>query len=340
MKILAMDIGYGDTKVMYENKKFIYPSGFAPYPRRELGVGNSYGIACRMTGRPEIGPFIVGEKAQLYPGFTEPIEPTGSARLSSDSVIPLIGEAVIRSGASGTVVLSTGAPLDLYALERAGIRDFTGKHLIVETTNGLRREITIGSVVSRPQGVAAAVALASEGLFPSIPGLGVVIDIGSRTTDIVTVSLSDDLDPVKPLCFSIPVGIRDFLNVIADAIGKECQGFRPKRQLIQASLSKPTFTVGKKSVLLPVFIQEARKSIATMLSNEILSRFGEQSGFVTAVCGVGGGASPLLLGKTIHTLFPGAQEVLLPEGIGPEYLNVMGYNVAAEAVEMAVAATR
>ena len=339
MNVLAIDIGYGDTKVAVNQKPFSYRSGYAPYRASEVGLGSSYGITATISedvsdnlfprtpqAKRTIGPFIVGDKSTLYPGYTEPV---GNARLGSDEALPLLAEAILRSGLSGEIILSTGAPLDLYAMEKDSVQNWLGRTITVNSTDGRSASVKISKIVTRPQGVAAAIALVSLNLMPADHGIGVIVDIGSRTTDVVSLALSpSDIDPIRPLCFSIPVGVGDFLNFISEGIGRELQGFRPQRALVQASLAKDTFTAGGRSCALKPIVEQARKSVVTSLGNEIRRRFGEQSGLVVAVAAVGGGAVPNLLGPATSLLFPG----ISPLAITAEdsvYMNAAGYLVAA-----------
>jgi len=339
MNVLAIDIGYGDTKVAVNQKPFSYKSGYAPYRSSEVGLGSSYGVTATITedindrlfagGTPSkrtIGPYIVGDKSTLYPGYTEPV---GNSRLGNDDAIPLLAEAILRSGLSGDIVLSTGAPLDLYGMEKDAVQQWFGKTINVTATDGRSTTVRIAKIVTRPQGVAAAIALVSLKVMPSDHGIGVIVDIGSRTTDVVSLALSpSDIDPIRPLCFSVPVGVGDFLNFISEGIGRELKGFRPQRSLVQASLGKDVFTYGGKSCPLKPIVEQARKAVVTSLGNEIRRRFGEQAGLVVAVAAVGGGALPNLLGPATSLLFPGIE----PLAISPEdsvFMNAAGYLVAA-----------
>lgn len=339
MEILAIDIGYGDTKVAAHLKPFSFKSGYAPFRVSDVGVGNSYGITITLSDnktenlfastpipKRTFGPFIVGDKSTFYPGYTEPV---GNARLGSDDALPLLGEAILRSGLEGDIVLSTGAPLDLYSIEKESAQKWLDNTITVESTDGRKTTVCIKKIVTRPQGVAAAIALTSLHLMPVEHGIGVVVDIGSRTTDVVSLALSpSDIDPIRPLCFSIPVGVGDLFNFISEGIGRELKGFRPQRAQVQSLMGKDTFKLGDKSCALKPIVEQARKSVMTSLGNEIRRRFGEQASLVVAIAAVGGGALPNLFGPSTSMLFPGIKplEISAEDAV---YMNAAGYLVAA-----------
>ena len=336
-KILAIDIGYGETKGQFEGKNFTFRSGFAPYRKGDVPMGSSYGISIHATlthqdGRVEeknLGPFIVGDISMLYPNFTEPV---GNERLGTDNALVLLGEALLRAGVYGDVILSTGAPLDLFSSERENARRWKGLNITVTSTNGKKLFARIVDIVTQPQGVAAAVALEELNLLPKTFGIAVVIDIGAKTTDVVSIALTkDNMDAIRPLCFSIPVGVGDLFNRIGEGISKDLGGFRPQRGLIQAALGRETFSHSGKTCNLAPIEQEARESTILALSNEIRRRFGEQIGLVISIAVVGGGAKDFLLGRVVDGLFPGAEIIPIDSAVAP-YMNAAGYYCQANKI--------
>lgn len=325
LDILAIDLGYGDVKVMTKSKRFTFTSGYAPFRPADMGIGVAYGTSVQVDGRT-MGPHIVGEKAKYYPGYTEPV---GDSRLGQEEILPLIAEAMVQAGddLNGDIILSTGAPLDLYPKEKSSINRWLNKTFVLNTTNGFSRAVTIRKIITRPQGIAAAISLAAEKKLPRTPGIGVIVDIGSRTTDIVSIAL-EHLEPVRPLCFSIPIGVGDFFNAAAEGIGKSLQGFRPKKSLVQQLVSHTKYAHAGNTILLPPIFTQARTVTETTIANEIKTRLGEQASFVTTVIGVGGGAVESILGGVLHKILPGVTVIAL----SPEesvYKNAEGYYVIA-----------
>ncbi len=325
-KILAIDIGYGDTKVKSANKTFKFKSGFAPYRHVDLGLGSTYGVEV-WVDKVAIGPVIVGEPAVHYPGFVEPSE---NSRLGSEEAIPLLAEAVVRADLHGDIILATGAPIDLYQNERINLKKWLNKVISIKTTENTTHDVRIVETITRPQGIAAAIFLASENKFPKEHGIALVIDPGSRTTDIVAISLPS-LDPIKSLCFSIPVGVGDLFNGIATSLGKELNGFRPKRGNIQQQFENEFFEFRGRKVELQPIIQVNREIVMVQLENEIRKRIGDQAEDIIAIAGSGGGALDMLLGQILSRVYPGVSVIPCGDGVSdPSFMNVEGYYVIAD----------
>ena len=124
----------------------------------------------------------------LYPNFTEPLS---DERLGTDGALVLLGEAIVRAGVYGEIALATGAPLDLFVKERESVKVWKDMELTVSTTNGKNYKVKIAEIFMQPQSLGAAIALENLDRFPRLPGIGVVIDIGSKTTDIVSLAMSE-----------------------------------------------------------------------------------------------------------------------------------------------------
>lgn len=320
-KILAIDIGYGDTKVRVDNNVFKFKSGFAPYRHADLGLGSTYGLSISIDDL-SIGPVIVGDPSVHYPGF---IEPSENKRLGTEDGLPLLAEAVVRAGISGDIVLSTGAPIDLYQSEKDNLKKWLNRVIKIRTTNNTSHDIRIVEAITRPQGIASAIYLASEEKFPKEHGIALIIDPGSRTTDVISISLPS-LDPIKSLCFSIPVGVSDLFNGIATSLGKELNGFRPKRNIVQKQYANKFFEFRGKKVELQPIIEANKDIILGQLENEIRKRIGDQADDIIAIAGSGGGALDDLLGNILTRLYPGVYVIPFSEvSKDPSFMNVNGY---------------
>lgn len=328
-KILAIDIGYRDTKVKTSDKTFSFASSYAPFRSSDIGIGSSYGIATHIgphTNESLENTVIVGDKAYLYPGS---IEPVSNGRLGTDEVLPILGEAILRGNLNGDIVLSTGAPLDLFLREKDSVKRWENKEITVRSTNGRKNSVVIRKIIMYPQGVAASIYLFSSYELPKKPGfIGVVVDIGSKTTDVVTLSL-EDREPIRPLCFSIPRGVGDYFNAIADGISKEIGGFRPDRTIIQNCFMDEKFVYEGRTVSMGPIVSAARSAEMGSISNEIRRRIGEKSSLVQLVVAVGGGALPKLLGRMGYSLFQGANVREINE-TEAKFANALGYYTAAE----------
>lgn len=324
-KSLSIDIGYGDVKVIGDGKSSAFLSGYAPFSETDIGFGHAYGLRIVIPEKSLVlGPVIVGDRARTYPNY---YEPSGDFRLGSDEALPLLAQAILEMGMSGEIVLSTGAPLSLYKREKLAAKNWEGIHLNVNSTDGRSHSVYISKVVTRPQGVAAAIALVGRKLIPREPGIGLIVDVGSRTTDVVAISL-ETLDPIPNLCFSIQAGVATMLNNLSDLIANQVGGFPPQRAMLLRVMNKSEYTFsGRKVELLPL-VEKARNAVAGGITHEIRRRLGAEIDQVIAVAGAGGGALPVLLGKAIRDIVPHIDAIILP-GDGPRYLNVEGYDLVA-----------
>lgn len=329
MNVVSVDLGYGDVKVVDPaGGHHKIPARLAPYSGTDdLSVDTSV-LAFSVNGGP---PVVVGEKAVRYPGAMEPL---ADNRLADPETLPLLAAAIWQSNVEGDIVLASGAPLDTFAAEKpAVIQALKDKDLRLIPVNGESRDVTIRDLVLRPQGIAAALWLAANDLLPRDGGLGVVVDIGSRTTDVVTLSL-DDLEPIRPLCFSIAVGVGDAVTRLGEAVAREAGTLRPPRHIAQQALTLPesaALRFSGKTIQVHELATRIKQEVANQIRHELRQRLRDRLVEVVAAAPVGGGANPRLLLDAVNGLGPGAEVVRIPEAdkMGP-FANVLGYRLAAE----------
>ena len=183
--------------------------------------------------------------------------------------------------------------------------------------------ISLARLVLRPQGVGAALYLAERGLLPPGGGYTVVVDVGTRTTDIGTAALRD-LSPVLDLCCSFGVGVATAANSLALA-AQRLTGHLPPFDIAAAALREPQpwhgSTVGG--------LDEAAPHLGTLadaIRREVQRVFGDAAQQVAAVAFVGGGAA--LLGERLRDLLPGRGVALTDHE--RLHANAIGFGWAAE----------
>ncbi|MDA8147050.1 MAG: ParM/StbA family protein, partial [Thermaerobacter sp.] len=179
--LIAVDIGYGDTKVVgADGRRHRFPSRWAPHRAASWGIGSTARVLS-VDGRE---PFAYGEAADGLPGCREPQE---DGRLTDPATLPLLAAAIhaARVPDGAEVVLGSGLPLGSYDLEAHAAREaLRGRTLAIGQGKDVRR-VTIRKVVLRPQGVGAALHLVATGVLRATSGLLLVVDVGSRTTDVL-----------------------------------------------------------------------------------------------------------------------------------------------------------
>lgn len=210
-QILAIDVGYKKVKFVSHLKEGIINAVIAP---EKTVMSDTYSAVSKSTPLIVDGTaYWVGEDALYQPSAVTSAQ---NQRMTTDLAKVLVAAAAWESGLEGDIVLSTGLPLDLFKDERS-ITETTwlGHKLLIEKA-GVQRNVQVIAVELLPQGIAALLyALSLQTIAEKWPSSGLVtlIDLGERTTDVATVR-ADTLEPIRGLCFSIEVGIRDLKQQI------------------------------------------------------------------------------------------------------------------------------
>ena len=176
-------------------------------------------------------------------------------------------------------------------------------------------------MVLRPQGVGAALYLASEGALPSDPGYGAIVDVGTRTTDVLTVDLPT-LTPVPELCFSLEAGVATAAEALPAAVQAKT-GRLPPPDVAVAALTAPVAwgagTVGGSAAKVHL------DDLAATVRTEVRRRFGGDADRVLVHALVGGGS--VLLGDRLAHLLPGRTvEIGAEDAV---FANALGFADAA-----------
>ena len=324
-EIIGIDLGYGDTKVVSNNnEKIKFPSRWSPYMVEQWGIGGSMTVL-RINGGES---FIFGEDA----AGSNIREPLGDGRLAHDDSLPLIGAAIWlagvgRNGEPVDLVIGSGTPLGRFNQELLASKEYLeGKTLKIESSSGEIRNVTIKRMIMRPQGVGAALYLLSKGMIEKQPGFGVVVDIGSRTTDVLTVNLKN-MEPVVDLCFSIESGIGDAVSQLGRLIAKET-GFVIPTDIAREALSR-VVTFKQKRFGGPQVAEPILNQLTSKVLDSLRANLRADLDRLVAIIPVGGGAS--LIGDKLEELAPGFLIKIPDEDV--QYANCLGYKDAAQRSE-------
>lgn len=312
---VAVDLGYGAVKVVAGGRRHVFPARYAPHASAdEWGMGREAAMA---LGGGE--PFVAGQDADGLPGVREPL---ADGRLADPEALPLLAAALWASGAEGDVVLGSGLPLARFGLERDAARAALQGRTLRIRRGRQEREVRIRRVVLRPQGVGAALHLVRAGLMPRQPGgLAVVVDVGQRTLDVLTVRLPD-LVPVRELSTSAQVGVGDAVREMAALLEREV-GYMPPLDVAEAALHGPV-RLGDR-----VVAQDRRKAdavrhaLARRVADVVAQRLRGEAMRVVGVAFVGGGA------HVVSSEAGGWPTIPVPVR-DAQYANALGYLWAAE----------
>lgn len=321
--VVGIDLGYGDTKVISVNDERIrFPSRWAKHDGTSWGIGGNIPILNVDDGADH---FAFGEDAN-GPNSREPL---GDGRLADSASLPLIAAALWASGAGADgsptqVVLGSGTPLGTFDKELADSRKaLEGRTLKITAISGEVRQLSIDRLVMRPQGVGAALYMIERGFMKQQKGLATVIDIGSRTTDVLTLNLST-MEPVIQMSFSITTGIGDSVSEIAKAIARET-GFVVPTDVARESISE-SVVFKQREVGGPEFAAPFLQELADRIIDNMRANLRSELDRVTALIPVGGGAA--LIGDKLEVLAPGALIKIPVEDL--PYANALGYKDAAK----------
>ncbi len=314
-------MGYGDTKVIgVDGKRDKFPSRWAPTESKGWGFGGTTTVLSIDGGEP----FFFGEDAT----GSNVREPQGDGRLSDPDSLPLLAGALWLSGA-GTdgnlteLTIGSGTPLGTFERELADAKAFLeGKEITLKAASGEERKFKISKLVMRPQGVGAALFLLDQGLIKTQYGYGVVVDIGSRTTDVLTVNLKN-MEPIVGMSFSIQAGVGDVVSGISKAIAKET-GFIVPTDIAREAISQ-TVVFKQREVGGPAVSEPILNNLASKILDKLRENLREELDRITALIPVGGGSS--LIGDKLEALAPGAMIKIPSEDI--QFANALGYRDAA-----------
>ncbi len=321
MITIGLDLGYGDTKVIgVDGKRDKFPSRWAPTQSQGWGFGGTTTVLNIDDGEP----FFFGEDAT----GSSVREPQGDGRLSDPDSLPLLAGALWLSGA-GTdgslteLTIGSGTPLGTFERELADAKAFLeGKEITLKAASGEERKFKISKLVMRPQGVGAALFLLDQGLIKTQYGYGVVVDIGSRTTDVLTVNLKN-MEPIVGMSFSIQAGVGDVVSGIGKAIAKET-GFIVPTDIAREAIAQ-TVVFKQREVGGPAVSEPILNNLASKVLDKLRENLREELDRITALIPVGGGST--LIGDKLEALAPGAMIKIPSEDI--QFANALGYRDAA-----------
>ncbi|MCL5783527.1 MAG: ParM/StbA family protein [Candidatus Thermoplasmatota archaeon] len=321
MITIGVDLGYGDTKVVgADGLREKFPSRWAPTEAKNWGIGGTTTVLTINDGEP----FFFGDNAT----GASVREPQGDGRLSDPDSLPLLAGALWVSGAGKDgqpvdVTIGSGTPLGTFEHEVNAAREYLqGKEFVIKSLAGETRTFKISKMVMRPQGVGAALYLLDKGMIKTQYGYGVVVDIGSRTTDVLTVNLKN-MEPVVEMSFSIQAGVGDVVAGIGKHIAKET-GFVVPTDIAREAISQ-VVVFKQREVGGPAVSEPILNNLAAKILDKLRENLREELDRITALIPVGGGSS--LIGNKLETLAPGATIRIPAEDF--QYANALGYRDAA-----------
>jgi len=310
MQAVGVDLGYGVTKVVGALGRVSFASVWVPHTAGAEAWGLGTADKPLLVDGQAV---LVGDRATSRPGAHRPF---ADGRLADPEAWPLLASALWRAGVQGEVCLGSGTPLGMFAQERKAAQEALEGRVLTLGDGTHETSICITKLILRPQGVGAALFLAAQGRLPSGAGYVVVVDVGTRTTDVLTMDAAD-LSPIPALCFSMESGVATAAEALAATV-QSATGYLPPADIAQSALREPVRW--RARVIGGPDAATHLDALAASIRTEIQRRFGADAGRVSAVAVVGGGG--VLLGDRLQDLLPGepiavtAEEALFANALG------------------------
>ena len=316
---IGIDAGYGWTKWSANNKSDRFPSIWAPYQSGSEGWGISHAVPIIVN---DMAPAVTGHQCV---GSTQIRHPFQDSRLTNPDILPILATAIWEAGVEGDIILGTGTPLETFSSEVDNSTQALTNLILQIRCGHETRSVRIVKACLRPQGVAAAIWLLWERRIAQqrAADLYLVIDIGNRTTDVLTLRM-DNGQPIPNLSFSSSIAIATAATRFQKTLSQKTGTPIPLDEA-QKALEEPVFWNGH-NIGGPDAASPFLDNLAEALKDEIRQHLGSflprVSGFVT----VGGGAA--LLGRRLDNVSNGTRTHLsVEESI---FANTYGYQRTAE----------
>lgn len=303
MKI-GIDIGYGFTKAVNElGDKVIFPSLVAPAGASSL-LGlfrdtDDYRPTINISGQQQ-SEFLVGNAARHSFAVTQALSKEKPPELHDPlflTAAALLGD--VHQDYDVAVVL----PLAYYASQKDVLQMRLQALSAHVRLNGADCFINNPNVHVLPQGAAV---LLNEGIALPTRGYVGVVDPGTYTTEFLLFEMRDGQPvPVYEACGSVEAGI----HLVYSAIAREFQAQTGSplpvgmEQMIvdQAMNHEDICYYGDKIHLYDVFCS-SQKNIATVITQKVLSAWGNRAGYIQTTLLAGGG--PKFFGDALCNAFP------------------------------------
>lgn len=322
--LVAVDCGYGSTKVLADNgHRASFPSVIAP-PSDTGSVAVSASTQSQRW-RVQVDdqePVLIAHAALNSPNGTRSWDEDAAERAGYEA---LTYAAIRLVSPRGTVDvdLALGLPLAMYRqadLRRALRQKFNGRTVRVTLSGYEPVEFRLRRVAVYPQGAGVwYAATAYDPLLKDVP-LGIV-DIGYRTTDFLVMQIgpSGGIEPRDDMADSAEIGVSDIYEHVATKL-QPMLGHPISLQRVEAF----DLWNNRKMVLhgepfdLSDLMADGAKTVAQRIQAEVGRAWKDEMGLLGGVVLAGGGAGWV----QPHLRWRGTRSILLDQ---PEYANAAGF---------------
>lgn len=297
---IAIDIGYGDTKVMYDGKFFKFPSAISQVRQAQVILNDKESDTYAFNG----SNFKVGQKA------TRDAVPTRGFNFLFKYSPLLIAHALklAKVDTSKPIALATGLSLLNYK-EASNFMKVVSKFSVNDEVYHLKTSLFA-------QG---------QGIFVEYPNqkddkLICIIDIGYNTLDFL---VFEDNEPSNELCFANQNGANKVIVDLQKLVSREYSVDFSEQEAKKVFLSKKLVIAGQE-----IDFSDTINSMTTQYADAVMDSLNNQAGDIIkradAIIVSGGGAYFLDI-DYIRKQYPHIHFSELPY----EFANVRGYYRAA-----------
>ena len=301
-RYIGLDTGYGFVKVMDGREGFILPS--------VVGDGSTESSERFGTRHPDpvddirltlagstyyVGSLAVRRSGMAHRGLTDTRDEGNVLR-----ILALAGLSLFCQQPVNSFSIVTGLPPGRMHLRDRVLATLKGQHVIGRPGRAGSEELVINisdlEVVPQPLGTYWSQVLNNRGHInesnPLLEGSVGILDIGYRTTDLVTIQTGEYAPEVSR---TIPIGFSKAYIQVANAIAALHRVEREPHTLDESMMSGVISLAGAAVDISPL-VREAYESLATKLLVE-LRAFWEVTDYDTVLLTGGGGQalSPYLL---------------------------------------------
>lgn len=246
VQTVGLDLGYGYVKAVGEHgDRVLIPSVVGrrtqdyavPMPRRDTGTGREIDLDQLDVVIRELAPrlgetgYFVGDLAIRQSKDASRPFANDKASDRATQVLAAVACALVTRRLGEDIHVATGLPYVQFANERykhSLIRSLENHEWIVQFMrfSVQPRRIRVAQVSVYPQAIAAlyAFALSGSGVAESVMGAGGLvglIDIGTRTTDLVVVDLDNNMEYQLEACGTFDYGMANIYEALQDHIQRE-----------------------------------------------------------------------------------------------------------------------
>lgn len=300
MEVAGIDVGYFSTKAVSEDKNTLVPS-IVGSPDVSLLTTDSMSEGEAVVTIPS-GTYLVGQDAIQKSRMVDRRE--GRDWVNTNAWEVLFYYSLSQIASSDEIMVVTGLPASYFALDHVQMKKaIDGKHKF--QVNQEKFEFKLSSIVTmQPFGTMCNAVLDYDGGFvdSSLATATVgVIDIGGKTTNILTVERMSD---IEARTMSVDKGGWDVIRAAKVSLGRKFRDFELRdHQVAQVVASKTIKRFGEDKDVSEI-VEPAIESMTQDVVSLTTQVWGNGSG-LDKILITGGGS--LLVGKEIASEFPHAE---------------------------------